>query len=86
MHFEREKGIALVIVMCLVLLLVIAAASFMLTSLSEIKMVRMQNDSTRAFYIAEAGLERAHYDLEQDDNWAWADGDINGFSYTKPDP
>ncbi len=59
MYPRREKGIALAIVLGFVLLLAIAAASFMLTSLSEIKMVRRQNDSTRAFYLAEAGVESA---------------------------
>ena len=66
MYSEREKGIALVIVLGLLLLLVIAAVSFMLTSLSEIKMVRGQNRSTKAFYLAEAGIGQARIQLDQD--------------------
>ena len=59
MNLGRKRGIVLVIVLGLVLLFVITAASFMLISNSEIKMVRRQNDSTKAFYLAEAGLQDA---------------------------
>ena len=80
---EREKGIVLVIVLGFILLFVVVATSFILTSSSEIKMVRKQNDSTRAFYIAEAGLARARYDLNEDEDWT--DGTINGFTYSMSD-
>jgi len=82
MNCER-KGIALFIILCFMLLFVIIATSFMFISSSEIKMVRKQNNSTKAFYIAEGGLERARYDLWKDINWQ--DGEINGTNYIKTD-
>jgi hypothetical protein len=69
MNFRRKKGIVLVIVLGLILLFVIAAGSFMLMSSTEIRMVRMQSDSTRALYLAEAGLEHVRVQLDQD----WSD-------------
>ena len=69
MNLRRKKGIVLVIVLGLILLFVIAAASFMLMSSTEIRMVRMQNSSTRALYLAEAGLEHIRVQLNQD----WSD-------------
>ena len=69
MNLGRRRGIVLVIVLGLVLLFVITATSFMLISNSEIKMVRKQNDSTKAFYLAEAGLEHVRVQLDQD----WTD-------------
>jgi cytoskeletal protein CcmA (bactofilin family) len=76
MNLKLKNGIAAVIVLGFILLLAIVAAYFMLTSLTDIKMTKRQTDSARAFYIAEAGLARARFDLDQDSNWA--DGDING--------
>lgn len=78
MGSDKERGVALLVVLCLILILVIGATSFILISSSEIKLVRRQNDSTKAFYLAEAGLERARYDLEQDSDWQ--DGGINGIT------
>lgn len=84
MNRERKgKGIVLIIILCFMLLFVIIATSFMFISSSEIKMVRKQNNSTKAFYIAEGGLERARYDLWKDNNWT--DGEIDGTNYVKTD-
>lgn len=83
MNSKRKKGMILVIVMSFMLIVVIAATAFMLMSSSEIQMARKQNDSTRAFYLAEAGLQRAKFDLNQDSDWT--DGSINGVSYDKTD-
>ena len=84
MNFKyRKKGLALVIILIFILVLTIAAASFMLISSSDIRMTRSQNNSTKAFYIAEAGLNRALYALQKDlnsnpTNPSWADGTIDG--------
>lgn len=68
---EDKRGFALVIILGLVLLLITAAISFMLITSSEIKAVRTQGASMRAFYLAEAGLERVRHDLlRHDSNWA----------------
>ena len=71
-----RKGLAFVIVLAFILILVIAAATFIALSGTEIRMARRQHDSSTAFYIAEGGFERARYDLQEDDDWM--DGDING--------
>lgn len=73
-----RRGLAFVIVLAFILILAIAATTFIALSGSEIRMARRQHDSTTAFYIAEGGVERARYDLEEDDDWM--DGDINGMS------
>lgn len=84
----KQKGLAFVLVLAFVLILTLAATAFIALSGTEIRMVRRQNDSTRAFYIAEGGLERAIYDLRQDfitdtTDPNWADGDINGIDVTQ---
>jgi len=71
-----RKGLAFVIVLAFILILVIAATTFIALSGTEIRMTRRQHDSSTAFYIAEGGFERARYDLQEDDDWI--DGDING--------
>jgi hypothetical protein len=78
-----KKGIALVIVLGFIFLLIIAATSFLLVSTTEIRTVRRQNNSTRALYLAEAGLHRARFDLSEDADWA--DGAINGVTYNLAD-
>ncbi|MFC1644245.1 hypothetical protein ACFL5C_02900 [Candidatus Omnitrophota bacterium] len=78
MSSARERGIVLVVVLSFILLFVIAVTSFMAINTSEIKVIRRQNDSTRAFYLAEGGFEQARYDLGQDADWT--DDVINGFS------
>lgn len=66
MSSKPKRGMALIIVLGFILLLVIAAASFMLISLSEVKMVKRQNNSTKAFYLAEAGFQDIMNRLETD--------------------
>jgi hypothetical protein len=90
MNFKRinKKGIVLIIVLIFILLLVIAASSFIYISSGEIKLVRVQNNSTKAFYMAEAGIERTLYELDQDfendpTSPSWSDGDINGIDVTQ---
>ena len=84
----KRKGLAFVLVLAFVLILTLAATAFIALSGTEIRMVRRQNDSTCAFYIAEGGLERAIYDLRQDfitdtTDPSWADGDINDIDVTQ---
>ncbi len=79
----KQKGLAFVLVLAFVLILATAATAFIALSGTEIRMVRRQCDSTRAFYIAEGGFERTRYNLGEDGDWM--DGEINGFSYNKED-
>ena len=78
----KQKGLAFALVLAFILILALAATAFIALSGTEIRMVRRQSDSTRAFYIAEGGLERAIYDLRQDfindlTDPSWADENIN---------
>lgn len=61
----------LVIVMGCVLLFVVAATSLLWVGISEVRMVRRQNNSTKALYLAEAGVEFARAQLSDD----WDDFD-----------
>ena len=72
------KGIALLIAIAFVVILGIGAVVIARLHSTGIRLARRQKNSTRAFYIAEGGFERARYDLEQDADWM--DGDINGVS------
>jgi len=73
-------------------LLVFLGAAFVVLSTHEGRTSEIQRKTTQAFYIAEAGIERAMYDLRQDfvnaadpDNPDWTDGDINGWSVDTAD-
>lgn len=61
---KNKKGVALILVMCLVLVVSLGAASFMGLAGNEIKLASLQADSTKAFYLAEAGVQRAVYELK----------------------
>jgi len=63
---NREKGMVLVIVLGLVMLIVFAAAFFASFGTNEIRTVKRHNDSIKAFYLAEAGLQDAICRLNSD--------------------
>lgn len=58
MGIKGRKGIAFILALALVLAIALGTGAFMLLSSNEIRMVRTQGDSTRAFYVAEAGIEK----------------------------
>ena len=77
---KKEKvarGVALLVSLIFAVVLGIGAVAVARLHSTEISLVRRQNNSTRAFYIAEGGFERARYDLGQDDDWTG--DDINGY-------
>ncbi|MCK4437109.1 hypothetical protein KAU86_04105 [bacterium] len=85
MRKVNKKGVVFISVMCIILVLGIGITAFMTFSKNEIYTTRRRIESTKAFYLAQAGLNRALYDLKEefeaddgDDNWN--DGDINGTS------
>jgi hypothetical protein len=87
-HTKSNRGIILVVVLGCMLILIVAATSFVIISNSEMRMVQRQNNSTRAFYLAEAGIQRALDDLFGDfqgdpSSPSWTDGDINGIDITQ---
>ena len=78
--WSKEKGIILPLVLIFALLLMISGLAFMSLGIQEGSLVQREISKRQAFYLAEAGLERALYDLRQDfeeDSRNWADGEIN---------
>lgn len=60
---SRERGIALVLVLWSVTLLTVIASSFSYSSRTETMLSRTQIAASRARMIADAGIERAFYEL-----------------------
>ncbi len=78
--WNEEKGIILPLVLIFSLLLMISGLAFMSLGIQENSLVQREISKRQAFYLAEAGLERALYDLRQDfeeGTQNWADGEIN---------
>ena len=78
--WSEEKGIILPLVFIFALLLMISGLAFMSLGIQENSLVQREISKRQAFYLAEAGLERALYDLRQDfeeGSQNWADGEIN---------
>ncbi|MBU3912430.1 MAG: hypothetical protein KKD90_07610 [Candidatus Omnitrophica bacterium] len=85
MNIKNNKGTILIISYLVIAVLLILSAAFLSRSISENRIAERQKWSVRAFSIAEAGLERALYDLRQDFkndliDPSWADGEINGIA------
>ncbi len=75
---SRQRGIALVLVLWVAVLITVLLASFSLSARVEALQGRNLLDSTRARYVAEAGLHRAAYELRgnnPDTRWV-ADGRV----------
>jgi len=79
-NWSEEKGIILPLVLIFSLLLMVSGLAFMSLGIQESSLVQREISKRQAFYLAEAGLERALYDLRQDfeeGSQNWADGEIN---------
>ncbi|MEM9533704.1 MAG: type II secretion system minor pseudopilin GspK [Pseudomonadota bacterium] len=73
---QKQRGIALVVVLWLSLLLTILVGSFAIVARTENLQARHLFDTTRAWYAAEAGLHRAVFELRNpnlEERW-FADG------------
>ncbi|UCH12111.1 MAG: hypothetical protein JSW18_04655 [Candidatus Omnitrophota bacterium] len=82
--YKRNKGIALIAVYLVIVILTILGAAFFMQSYSESKLALRHKNSTKAICIAEAGIERALYDLRQDfdTDESWSNGvTINSTAY-----
>jgi general secretion pathway protein K len=83
----KQDGMVLVLVLWMIMILTVLAASFTLSSRTENLQSRLEFENTRARYAAEAGLHRAVYELRNPDpesRWV-ADGrpytmDLDGIS------
>ena len=77
---KKQSGVALILVLWVTVLLTVIAASFALSARTEGIQARMVFDTTKARYLAEAGLHRAIYELRNPDVEArWI---ADGRSYT----
>ena len=63
----KQSGVALILVLWVTVLLTVIAASFALSARTEGVQAKMVFDTTRARYLAEAGLHRAVYELRNPD-------------------
>ncbi|MCF6320014.1 MAG: LptF/LptG family permease, partial [Proteobacteria bacterium] len=72
----KQSGVALILVLWVMVLLTVIAASFALSARTEGVQAKMVFDTTKARYLAEAGLHRAVYELRNPDiEFRWkADG------------
>jgi len=66
---KAEKGIALIIVLLFLMLILVAIASITFINSSAIRTVNTRTDTAKAFYLAEAGIQYARFQLSQD----WTD-------------
>jgi hypothetical protein len=88
---SNQKGIALLTTLIFIFILVTFGVALLSMTSNDIKLSALQRDSTKAFYIAEAGIEKALYilknDYENDQNWDGIDppldqGDFDEGAYT----
>ncbi|MCK4309461.1 MAG: pilus assembly PilX N-terminal domain-containing protein, partial [Candidatus Atribacteria bacterium] len=68
--FLNQKGMVLLTTLIFVFVLVTFGLSLLIMTSNDTKLSTLQRDSTKAFYIAEAGVEDARYQLGQSwDYW-----------------
>lgn len=67
LSIDKQSGVALILVLWVTVLLTVIASSFALSARTERVQARMVFDTTRARYLAEAGLNRAVYELRNPD-------------------
>ena len=81
-YLNNDRGSILLISYFVVIVMLILGAAFVILATGESRVAERQRMTSLAFHIAEAGIERALYDLKQDfindpPNPTWNDGDIN---------
>ncbi len=57
--FKKEEGIALIVVLSIIIMLALLGTAAVMTSKTEVDITGSQRRTVSAFYIAEAGIERA---------------------------
>ena len=81
--FSNQHGMALLTTLIFTFVLVTLAVALLTMTSNDTKLSALQRDSTKAFYIAEAGVERTLYNLKKDydsyQNWGH-DNIINGYA------
>jgi hypothetical protein len=74
------KGSAIILALIFIVVGCLIVSGYLSYVVEASHMTKTFNDSIKALYVAEAGLQRALSDLKIDENWF--DGDINGFTST----
>lgn len=77
--FGNQKGQVLIIMIAIIAALTVFGVSLLKLTDPELKISKRQIDSTKAFYIAEAGTERALHNIKEN-------GGIGGFSSLTASP
>jgi len=77
--FGNQKGHVLIIVIAVIAALTVFGVSLLKLTDPELKISKRQIDSTKAFYIAEAGLEKVFYYIKRD-------GGIGNITFDKAVP
>jgi len=75
--FLNQKGMVLLTTLIFVFLLVTFGVSLLTMTSNDIKLSTLQRDSTQAFYLAEAGIQRSIKELKND--FAWRGGFTDEF-------
>lgn len=65
----NKKGLVLSLVLIFLLILVLIATTFIVLANNEIRIARQQTDSLKAFFLAEAGIEKALFELPRNTNY-----------------
>jgi type II secretory pathway pseudopilin PulG len=88
-RIQNEKGSLFILSYFILIIIIALGAAYLLLSTNESRTALKQQATVQAFHIAEAGIERALYDLGRDSVPGsppnWADGDINGVCSHPPD-
>jgi len=86
--FNSESGVVLPVIIVLGFAVTVTGIAFLNSGVMENRAASREITKNEAFYLAEAGLERTLWNLEQDFEVGgddWTDGDINGVSVGEPD-
>lgn len=82
MKIKNRRGSIFIIVLLLIIVFITLGGAFVVLSISEGRVANRERMTYQAFDLAEAGIERALYDLRQDfvnasGTPSWSDGNIN---------
>ena len=78
--FNNEKGMALIATIIFVSILVSFGVAILTLTNNDSKLSTLHRESNRAFYIAEKGIEKALYNLNEDDDYP-----MTGLTAWRPD-
>lgn len=68
-YLRDERGVTLVTVMIIILLMTLLGAGILTSAIMENKVIQSLEDQKQAFYLAQAGIEYARFQLQKSLNW-----------------